>query len=113
MNEIPRCPKCNSDYGYKDNNIDVFICPECGNEWVTDNQETNNILKAHDSNGNLLSNGDTITILKDLKLKGTSSVIKVGTKIKNIYLVEGDHNIDCKVKGVGPIKLKSEFVKKA
>jgi protein PhnA len=110
MNEYPNCPECNSEYTYDDGNI--FICPECGCEWSKQSaaEESENIVK--DSNGNILIDGDTITIIKDLKVKGASSDLKRGTKVKNIRIVEGDHNIDCKIDGFGPMKLKSEFVKK-
>lgn len=112
MAALPNCPKCNSEYTYEDGNL--FICPECGYEWNLDseneNSEDEKVIK--DSNGNVLSDGDTVTVIKDLKVKGTSSVIKMGTKVKNIRLVDGDHDIDCKVDGIGAMKLKSEFVKK-
>ncbi len=91
----------------------MFICPECTHEWpqhATVEQVEDKVWK--DAVGNLLSNGDTVTVVKDLKFKGSSSVIKVGTKVKNIRLIEGDHDIDCKVEGFGPIQLKSEFVRK-
>ncbi len=111
MSDLPNCPSCNSSFTYQDG--EMLVCPECGHEWNT-NQDSSidEGLIVKDSNGNLLSDGDSITVIKDLKVKGTSLVIKVGTKVRNIRLVEGDHNIDCKVDGVGPMKLKSEFVKK-
>lgn len=113
LNPIPKCKKCNSEFTYEDGTM--IICPECTYEWPkesTENtEESTPIVK--DANGNLLQNGDTITVIKDLKIKGTSLVLKVGTKVKNIKLVEGDHDIDCKVDGIGPMKLKSEFVKKS
>lgn len=92
----------------------MYVCPECGNEWSSSSEstETDSGIKVTDSNGNLLSDGDTVAVIKDLKVKGSSSVIKVGTRVKNIRLVEGDHDIDCKIQGVGQMKLKSEFVKK-
>ncbi|WP_042150102.1 zinc ribbon domain-containing protein YjdM [Paucisalibacillus sp. EB02] len=109
---LPNCPKCNSEYTYEDGTM--LVCPECGHEWMvnqeTENDEDSSIIK--DANGNVLSDGDTITVIKDLKVKGSSSVLKQGTKVKNIRLVEGDHDIDCKIDGFGPMKLKSEFVKK-
>ena len=112
MFELPKCPKCNSEYTYEDGNL--FVCPECAYEWTSEgeneNSEDNNIVK--DANGNILNDGDSVTIIKDLKVKGASSPLKIGTKIKNIRLVEGDHNIDCKIDGFGAMKLKSEFVKK-
>ena len=112
MSELPPCPKCNSAYAYEDGAL--LICPECAHEWSMDaNEADSDELIVKDSNGNLLQDGDTITVIKDLKVKGSSAVVKVGTKVKNIRLVEGDHDIDCKVTGIGPMKLKSEFVKKA
>ncbi|WBL13615.1 zinc ribbon domain-containing protein YjdM [Sutcliffiella sp. NC1] len=111
MTNLPICPKCNSEYTYEDGTL--FICPECGHEWMAADEEQNldeNIVK--DANGNTLTDGDTVTVIKDLKVKGSSSVLKIGTKVKNIRLVEGDHNIDCKIDGFGAMKLKSEFVKK-
>ncbi|PVZ85930.1 hypothetical protein C9426_17635 [Serratia sp. S1B] len=109
--QLPHCPKCNSEYTYQDN--DLFICPECAYEW-SDNAsvEDADTLIVKDANGNLLADGDAVTVIKDLKVKGSSSMLKIGTKVKNIRLVEGDHNIDCKIDGFGPMKLKSEFVKK-
>ncbi len=109
--EIPNCPKCNSSYTYEDGVL--FVCPECGHEWSQKEVETNEEEgKVLDSNGNELQDGDSITIIKDLKVKGSSQPLKQGTKVKNIRLVEGDHNIDCKIDGFGAMKLKSEFVKK-
>lgn len=112
MSTLPNCPKCNSEYTYEDG---VFlICPECTHEWSKESQEkeveVGLIIK--DANGNLLQDGDTVTVIKDLKVKGSSLVVKVGTKVKNIRLVGGDHDIDCKIDGIGAMKLKSEFVKK-
>ncbi|GCF93327.1 hypothetical protein NRIC_12180 [Enterococcus florum] len=106
---LPNCPSCQSEYTYEDRSM--FVCPECGHEW---NEETaaEEGFVVKDSNGNLLQDGDSVTVIKDLKVKGASNPIKQGTKVKNIRLVEGDHNIDCKVDGFGPMKLKSEFVKK-
>ncbi|MCM3630351.1 zinc ribbon domain-containing protein YjdM [Paenibacillus glycanilyticus] len=112
MAECPNCPQCNSEYTYEDGGL--YICPECSYEWSTESEteigEDNKVIK--DSNGNVLSDGDTVTIIKDLKVKGSSSVLKIGTKVKNIRLVDGDHDIDCKIDGFGAMKLKSEFVKK-
>ena len=111
MQSLPNCPECQSEYTYEDGSL--LVCPECGHEWsVESNEETNeqNVIK--DSNGNILNDGDTITVIKDLKVKGSSSALKMGTRVKNIRLVDGDHNIDCKIDGFGPMKLKSEFVKK-
>jgi len=112
MNKLPNCPKCNSEYTYEDGSM--FVCPECGYEWSKDSIQENgeNEESVKDANGNILNDGDTVSVIKDLKVKGSSSVVKVGTKVKNIRLVEGDHNIDCKIDGVGAMKLKSEFVKK-
>ncbi len=115
MNTLPPCPKCNSEYTYQDGVL--LICPECAHEWTGVSEEqsqfTDNSLVVKDAHGHTLQDGDTVTVIKDLKIKGSSSVVKVGTKVKNIRLVEGDHNIDCKIDGVGAMKLKSEFVKKA
>lgn len=112
MSEIPKCPECSSSYVYEDR--DQFVCPECGHEWPRDGSAEDIDEKfVSDANGNPLVDGDTVTVIKDLKVKGSSSVVKVGTKVKNIRLVEGDHDIDCKIDGIGPIKLKSQFVKKA
>ena len=113
MSQLPACPVCQSEYTYEDG--DMYICPECAHEWSktagTASEETAKVVR--DANGNVLQDGDTITVIKDLKVKGSSSVVKVGTKVKNIRLVEGDHDIDCKIEGFGAMKLKSEFVKKA
>lgn len=106
---LPPCPECASAYTYQ---VDaLLICPECAHEWAA-GEAADTAAEVRDSVGNLLSDGDTVTVIKDLKLKGTSSVIKVGTKVRGIRLVDGDHDIDCKVPGVGPIGLKSQFVKK-
>lgn len=112
MSTLPNCPKCNSEYTYADGAL--LICPECGHEWSS-SAETDNVptqLVVADAHGNPLQDGDSITIIKDLKIKGSSQVVKVGTKVKNIRLIDGDHNIDCKISGIGPMQLKSEFVKK-
>ena len=114
MSGLPNCPQCHSEYTYEDR--DQLVCPECAHEWslnTPDSIEENleaTVIK--DANGNLLSDGDTVTVIKDLKVKGSSLVVKVGTKVKGIRLVDGDHDIDCKIKGIGPMQLKSEFVKK-
>ncbi|WP_291730386.1 zinc ribbon domain-containing protein YjdM [Leisingera sp. F5] len=106
---LPPCPECASAYTYQ---VDaLLICPECAHEWAAE-AAGGEAAEVRDSVGNLLADGDTVTVIKDLKLKGTSSVIKVGTKVRGIRLVDGDHDIDCKVPGVGPIGLKSQFVKK-
>lgn len=112
MDKLPNCPKCNSEYTYEDGNL--YVCPECAYEWSQDAPSENieEGIIAKDANGNILSDGDTVTIIKDLKVKGASSALKQGTKVKNIRIVEGDHNIDCKIDGFGAMKLKSEFVKK-
>ena len=111
MDQLPNCPKCNSEYTYEDGNL--FVCPMCAHEWSTDAPTTNeDELVVKDANGNILKDGDSVTIIKDLKVKGASSALKAGTKVKNIRLVDGDHNIDCKIDGFGAMSLKSEFVKK-
>ncbi len=112
MSQLPNCPKCNSEYTYEDGTL--LVCPECAHEWSANegqNEESEKVIK--DAVGNTLQDGDSVTVIKDLKVKGSSSVVKVGTKVKNIRLVDGDHDIDCKVDGIGPMKLKSQFVKKA
>jgi len=109
MNNLPNCPKCNSEYTYQDTNL--FICSECAHEW-TPEEITDEKRITKDAYGNILNDGDSITVIKDLKVKGSSSVIKVGTKVKNIRIVEGDHDLDCKIESIGAMKLKSEFVKK-
>ncbi|MEG0344783.1 MAG: zinc ribbon domain-containing protein YjdM [Acinetobacter sp.] len=112
---LPHCPKCDSEYTYEDNA--VLICPECAHEWKEADStapEETKIIK--DAVGNTLQDGDTVTVIKDLKIKGSSSVVKVGSKVKNIRLLvdsSDGHDIDCKIEGIGPMKLKSEFVKKA
>lgn len=109
---LPNCPKCNSEYVYEDGNL--LICPECAHEWTLESEaEEEDTLIVKDANGNLLQDGDSVTVIKDLKVKGSSLVVKIGTKVKNIRLVEGDHNIDCRIDGIGAMKLKSEFVKKS
>ena len=112
MSTLPNCPKCNSEFTYQDEAL--YICPECAHEWTNElNEKTaEEILIFKDANGNILKDGDTVTVIKDLKVKGSSLVVKVGTKVKNIRLIKGDHDIDCKIDGIGPMKLKSEFVKK-
>lgn len=114
MTTLPPCPKCNSPYTYEDGPL--YICPECAHEWTqhdaktTAKEEQGRVYK--DSVGNMLQDGDTVVVIKDLKLKGSSGVVKVGTKVKNIRLVDSDHDIDCKIDGIGAMALKSEFVKK-
>ncbi len=113
MSALPQCPKCSSEYTYEDR--DQLVCPECAHEWSQNGEAVNtddgSVIK--DANGNVLNDGDTITVIKDLKVKGSSSIVKVGTKVKHIRLADGDHDINCKIDGVGAIKLKSQFVKKA
>ncbi len=112
MMTLPDCPECNAKYTYEDGNL--YVCPVCGHEWARQAEaEGVETLLVKDAYGNLLQDGDSVTVIKDLKVKGSSSTVKVGTKVKNIRLVEGDHNIDCKIDGIGAMKLKSEFVKKA
>lgn len=111
---LPNCPKCNSEYAYEDG--DLLICPECSYEWKEGESSAEAAMIIKDSNGNVLADGDTVILIKDLKIKGSSSVIKVGTKAKNIRLLPDSsdgHDLDCKVDGFGAMKLKSEFVKKA
>ncbi|MCK5830073.1 MAG: alkylphosphonate utilization protein [Methylococcales bacterium] len=111
MSDLPKCPECSSEYTYEDGNM--IVCPECAHEWAKDaviEESDSNVFK--DANGNILTDGDTISVIKDLKVKGSSLVVKVGTKVKNIRLVDGDHDIDCKIDGIGAMKLKSQFVKK-
>ncbi|MCF7221233.1 zinc ribbon domain-containing protein YjdM [Marilutibacter chinensis] len=113
MNASAPCRQCGCEYTYEDGNL--VVCPECGHEQVAGEvaeiagEETVVV----DANGNVLGDGDAVIVIKDLKVKGSSSVVKVGTKVRNIRLVEGDHNIDCKIEGIGAMKLKSEFVRKA
>jgi protein PhnA len=112
MSTLPPCPKCQSEFTYEDTGI--FICPECAHEWGLEADATAPEQRVwKDANGNVLQDGDTVTLMKDLKIKGSSSVVKVGTKVKNIRLMDGDHDIDCKIDGFGPMQLKTEFVKKA
>lgn len=112
MSDLPKCPECESVYTYEDGAM--YVCPECAHEWSLSAVEENNADEKvfRDANGNLLTDGDSVTVIKDLKVKGSSLVVKVGTKVRNIRLVNGDHDIDCKIDGIGPMKLKSEFVKK-
>ncbi|MCX7090324.1 MAG: zinc ribbon domain-containing protein YjdM [Legionellales bacterium] len=111
MSALPTCPKCHSEYTYEDGLY--FICPECAHEWTQEDateSSDNHVIK--DAHGTVLQDGDTVTVIKDLNVKGSSLVVKVGTKVKNIRLVAGDHDIDCKIDGIGAMKLKSQFVKK-
>ena len=117
MTALPPCPNCKSELTYQDGAI--LVCPECAHEWTpasattvpAGSDEQGPVVR--DSNGNVLMDGDTVLVIKDLPVKGASSALKAGTKVKGIRLVEGDHNIDCKIEGFGGMKLKSEFVKKA
>lgn len=110
--ELKPCPQCQSPYGYAMGN-DLYACPECGYEWNPEEEAKEDELIVKDANGNQLTDGDTVIVIKDLPVKGGSGPIKGGTKVKNIRLTEGDHNIDCKIPGFGAMGLKSEFVKKA
>ena len=108
---LPNCPECKSEYTYEDGNMPV--CPMCAYEWSPEDASGAEEEKVYrDANGNVLQDGDTVSVIKDLKVKGSSSTLKQGTRVKNIRLVDGDHNIDCKIDGFGAMKLKSEFVKK-
>ena len=109
MSDLPPCPKCQSVYVYEDGGL--LICPECAHEWAA-NGGDGEAKVVRDANGTELVDGDTVTVIKDLKVKGSSAVVKVGTKVKNIRLVDGDHDIDCKIPKIGSMGLKSEFVKK-
>lgn len=112
MTTFPPCPSCKSTYTYEDG--DLYLCPECAHEWSQDPAESAEVeMVVRDAFGTILANGDAVTVVKDLKVKGASSSIKVGTKVRNIRIVDGDHNIDCKIDGFGAMQLKSEFVKKA
>jgi len=111
MSSLPKCPECGSEYTYEDG--EMYVCPECAHEWAKHAaQESEEKRVVRDAVGNELQDGDTVTVIKDLKVKGSSAVVKVGTKVKNIRLVDGDHDIDCKIEGIGAMGLKSEFVKK-
>ena len=111
MQTLPPCPQCHSLYSWQDG--ESLNCPECGHLWPAgQTTPSDEALSVRDANGNLLADGDSVTIVKDLKVKGSSSVLKIGTRVKGIRLVDGDHNIDCRIDGFGPMKLKSEFVKK-
>jgi len=113
MSDLPKCPKCSSEFTYEDGGM--YTCPECAHEWpkVSAAVASEQAQVVRDAHGNELKDGDAVTVIKDLKVKGTSLVVKVGTKVKGIRLVEGDHDIDCKIDGIGAMQLKSEFVKKA
>ena len=105
---LPPCPECRSAFVYEADSL--LMCPECGHEWSPGAADEGG--EVRDSVGNVLADGDTVTVIKDLKLKGSSNTIKVGTKVRGIRLVDGDHDIDCKIPGIGQIGLKSQFVKK-
>ena len=109
--DLPNCPKCASEYTY-DDGIN-FVCPECAFEWNADTVIDDGSLKIYDAHGTQLQDGDDIIVIKDLKVKGSSSVVKQGTKVTNIKLVDSDHDIDCRIPGIGAMSLKTEFVKKA
>ncbi|MAK63887.1 MAG: alkylphosphonate utilization protein [Maricaulis sp.] len=113
MSELPPCPECGSAFTYEDGAL--LVCPECAHEWSTQSAEpvADSGPVWRDSNGTELADGDSVTVIKDLKVKGSSLVVKVGTKVRNIRLIEGDHDIDCRIDGIGSMQLKSEFVKKA
>lgn len=112
MTTLPKCPSCHSEYTYEDGGM--YICPECAHEWTTAaEQNVESVRVVRDAFGNVLNDGDSVTVVKDLKIKGSSSVVKVGTKVRNIRIVSGDHDIDCKIDGIGAMQLKSGFVKKA
>ncbi|MFY9214679.1 MAG: zinc ribbon domain-containing protein YjdM [Tissierellaceae bacterium] len=111
MPDLPNCPKCNSEYTYEDGYL--LVCPECAHEWSPEANEADTQEKVYkDAYGTILEDGDSVTVIKDLKIKGSSAVVKRGTKVTNIKLVDEDHDIDCKIDGIGAMKLKSEFVKK-
>ncbi|MCL4068961.1 zinc ribbon domain-containing protein YjdM [Pseudomonas sp. GX19020] len=107
---LPPCPECKSAYTYQADTL--LTCPECGHEWQPGSAGDTDTREVRDSVGNVLHDGDTVTVIKDLKIKGSSSVVKVGTKVRGIRLVDGDHDIDCKIPGIGQMGLKSQFVKK-
>ena len=111
MSDLPACSECQAEYTYADGAM--YVCPSCGHEWPQAGDEAPEQAGVSDAKGNALQDGDTVTVIKDLKVKGSSAVVKVGTKVKNIRLVDGDHDIDCKIDGIGAMKLKSEFVKKS
>lgn len=118
MTDIPPCPACGSTLGYADGNL--YVCPECSHEWAPGDSAapaspaaaTGDARVVRDAVGNVLADGDTVTVIKDLKVRGSSAVVKVGTKVKGIRLVDGDHDIDCKIDGIGPMGLKSQLVRK-
>ncbi|MGY1410699.1 zinc ribbon domain-containing protein YjdM [Luteimonas sp. A611] len=116
MSGLPACPQCGSTYTYQDGAL--LVCPECAHEWSPVEQAEQAAAEqaaaqVRDANGTPLADGDSVVVIKDLKVKGSSLVVKVGTKVRSIRLVEGDHDIDCKIDGIGQMGLKSEFVRKA
>lgn len=111
MTTLPPCPKCQSEFTYED--AAMLVCPECAHEWAVGEAAETGEKVIRDSNGNPLADGDTVTVIKDLKIKGSSLTVKRGTKVRNIRLVDGDHDIDCRIEGIGQMGLKSQFVKKA
>lgn len=111
MTSLPNCPKCAGEFTYQDGIL--FVCPTCGHEWSPTEEPVEEDNSVRDANGNVLQSGDSVIVIKDLKVKGSSLVVKGGTKVKNIRLVDGDHDIDCKIDGIGAMQLKSEFVRKA
>lgn len=111
MSELPNCPECDAEFTYQDGIL--LICPSCGHEWSPSGEGPATDDAIRDANGNVLQSGDSVIVIKDLKVKGSSLVVRGGTKVKNIRLVDGDHDIDCKIDGIGSMQLKSEFVKKA
>ena len=111
MSDLPNCPKCNSEYTYEVGTL--LVCPECAYEWSLEAPSSEKARVWKDAHGNILQDGDCVTVIKDLKVKGSSSVLKGGTKVKNIRLIDEDHDIDCKIEGFGSMQLKSEFVKKS
>jgi protein PhnA len=112
MPTLPKCPTCSSEFTYEDG--DNYVCPECAHDWpIASAESTAEERVVRDAFGNDLKDGDAITVIKDLKINGSSATVKVGTKVRNIRIVSGDHDIDCKIDGIGAMSLKSEFVKKA
>ena len=111
MSTLPPCPECGSGYTYEDGGL--YVCPECAHEWSGQAAAAEEARVVRDANGNVLADGDTVTVIKDLKVKGSSLVVKVGTKVRNIRLADGDHDIDCRIDGIGQMGLKSEFERKA
>ena len=111
MNKLPECPECHASFTYLDGLF--FVCPTCAHEWTQTDESSQDEAAIRDANGNILKTGDTVIVIKDLRVKGSSLVVKGGTKVKNIRLVDAEHDIDCKIDGIGSMSLKSEFVKKA